>query len=172
MSLFACVCLTCCQERKSAAAPDVLAKIEQQKVSVPSCDVLQICLRGVVVSLFFFPRPHVANMHFNWEWRCADAGVYPVSAPRNCVSSRHQDLIRSMEEETVKLSRHLEDHDALKQEYDDLRKKLIEVGDLQPALGYSARPCGRSLVGTIGTRRLSASEPLFWCCCRLHCFCV
>ena len=32
-----------------------------------------------------------------------------------------------MEEETAKLSRHLEDHDALKQEYDDLRRKLIEV---------------------------------------------
>lgn len=32
-----------------------------------------------------------------------------------------------MEEETVKLSRHLEDHDALKQEYDDLRRRLIEV---------------------------------------------
>jgi hypothetical protein len=32
-----------------------------------------------------------------------------------------------MEEETVKLSRHLEDHDALKQEYDELRRRLIEV---------------------------------------------
>jgi len=60
--------LTRLEERKGAVAPEVAAKIEQQK-----------------------------------------------------------ELIRSMEEETVKLSRHLEDHDALKQEYDDLRRRLIEM---------------------------------------------
>ncbi len=109
-------------------APEVAAKIEQQKVprevlsSRPSMST-----RPSRPSRPSRPCTLAIALGVSFAIALALALALHHALPFISLGPR-QELIRSMEEETVKLSRHLEDHDALKQEYDDLRRRLIEVG--------------------------------------------